>query len=274
MSGLVCVGDNVVDIYPATGMMYPGGNTLNVAVAARRRGARAAYLGAVGTDPAGRLVRSALEKEGVETERLRLLEGPNAWCTIELTDGDRRFVDHDLGVSRFLLDEADLSYLERFGFVHSGDCSGTEGQLAEMSERTRLSFDFSNRPASYYRPLLPHCWLACFSGSHLSDEEADALANEALGAGNELVLVTKGSRGASAYEADGRRTDAAAAAVPVVDTLGAGDVAIGVFLASLLAGDDLRTALQAAMREAIAAVTRFGAFGYGTPTDADAAPAL
>lgn len=265
MRDLVCVGDNVVDVYPASGTMYPGGNTLNVAVAARRYGVRAAYLGAVGTDPAGSLVRAALEREDIEASRLRVLEGTNAWCTIELSEGDRRFVDHDLGVSRFVLDEADLDYIGEFSLAHSGDCSGTEDQLAEIAERTRLSFDFSNRPPSYYRPLLRHASLACFSGSHLSEEESDAIAEEALAEGSELVLVTKGARGASLYRPGLDRLEAGAQPVAVVDTLGAGDVAIGVFLASHLSGKDAETALEEAMAAASEAVTRFGAFGYGTP---------
>ena len=58
---IATVGDNVVDCYPDLGVMYPGGNTVNVAVHARRLGARAAYLGALGTDTAGRVLTAAWE---------------------------------------------------------------------------------------------------------------------------------------------------------------------------------------------------------------------
>ena len=50
---LVCVGDNVADFYPEEGILYPGGSTYNVAVLARRYGARTAYLGTFGNDIAG-----------------------------------------------------------------------------------------------------------------------------------------------------------------------------------------------------------------------------
>ena len=63
---LLAVGDNVVDCYPDLGVMFPGGNAVNVAVHARRAGASSAYLGAVGTDPAGDLVRGSLVAEGVD----------------------------------------------------------------------------------------------------------------------------------------------------------------------------------------------------------------
>jgi hypothetical protein len=36
LSGVAAVGDNVADIYESLGLRFPGGNCLNVAVAARR----------------------------------------------------------------------------------------------------------------------------------------------------------------------------------------------------------------------------------------------
>ena len=44
---LVGVGDNVVDRYRDLGMMFPGGQALNVAVHAKRAGMETAYVGAV-----------------------------------------------------------------------------------------------------------------------------------------------------------------------------------------------------------------------------------
>ncbi len=145
MSRLATVGDNVIDVYPALGRAFPGGNTVNVAVAARRGGAQAAHVGAVGAGPDGAVVRAALAAEQVETTRMRVLDGPNAFSTIELVDGDRVFGPHDLGVSVFRLDAGDLAYPRQFWCVHTGDCSSTEDQLADLA--ARVSFDFSDQPA-------------------------------------------------------------------------------------------------------------------------------
>jgi len=70
---ICAVGDNVVDRYVDRRLMYPGGNAVNVAVHARRCGARTAYVGAVGDDAAGRLLWDVLVREGVDTDRLRRL---------------------------------------------------------------------------------------------------------------------------------------------------------------------------------------------------------
>ena len=71
---LLTVGDNVVDRYLDLGVLYPGGNAVNVAVHSRRCGAGTAYIGAVGTDLAGRTVLDALVAEGVDTSLLRVVE--------------------------------------------------------------------------------------------------------------------------------------------------------------------------------------------------------
>jgi sugar/nucleoside kinase (ribokinase family) len=267
LSRLAAVGDNVIDIYPALGRAFPGGNAVNVAVAARRSGARAAYLGAVGAGPDGAVVRAALAAEQVETTRLRVLKGPNAYSTITLVDGDRVFGPHDLGVSVFRLDQADLDYLSQFWCVHTGDCSSTEDQLADLAAVARVSFDFSDRPADYYEPLLRHVWFACFSGSHLSRAETVDLAHRAAAAGPELVLVTEGPRGALLRTADGEICQVPARPFQPVDTLGAGDAVIGGVLARLMLGDPPEEAVRAGQELAALSCAHYGAFGYGENLD-------
>jgi fructoselysine 6-kinase len=262
LSRIATVGDNVIDVYPAIGRAFPGGNTVNVAVAARRSGAESAYLGATGAGPDGAVVRAALAAEQVETTRMRVLAGPNAYSTIELVNGDRVFGPHDLGVSVFQLDEADLSYLSQFWCVHTGECSSTEDQLADLAAVARVSFDFSDRPAGYYEPLLAHVWLACFSGSHLTSEEAVDLAHRAAAAGPELVLVTEGPRGALLRTAGGQICRVPAQEFQPVDTLGAGDAVIGGVLARLMLGDSPEAALRAGQELAAVSCGHYGAFGY------------
>ncbi len=263
MTAVVAVGDNVVDMYPSLGMLFPGGNAVNVAVALRRSGVEAAYAGVVGNDDAGAAIRSALEAENVLTDRLRTKEGPTASCVIELAAGDRNFVDGDPGVSRFRLDAADLEYLSRFDCIHTGECSGTEDQLGELAGVSRISFDFSDRPFDYCEPLLDKVWLACFSGSHLDSGEADALVARALEGGPEIVLVTRGSDGALLGTAAGLTVQVKAEPIVPVDTLGAGDAVIGAVVAGLLRGEDPEPVMQSAMTLAAAVCQHHGAFGYG-----------
>jgi fructoselysine 6-kinase len=259
---LVCAGDNVVDVYQGTGKAYPGGNALNVSVAARRSGLTSAYLGAVGDDEAGRRLIAALADEAVDTDRLRVLPGSTAWCGVQVVDGDREFLDADLGVSMFDLSADDLAYVAGFDALHTGDNSGFEAQLADIAAAAKVSFDFGSRPWSYVDELIGHVWCACFSGGHLTPEAAIALADQAAARGPAAVLVSEGSRGARLV-IDGVHVAVASQATSLTDSLGAGDALIGGVLSGLLRNHAALDALKAGTALAAQAVSHYGAFGYG-----------
>jgi len=259
---IACVGDNVIDIYLGSDRGYPGGNAVNVAVAARRSGLPSAYVGAVGQDDMGEILRGALTTEAVATDQLRVLPGTTAWCEVRVVDGDREFGDADAGVSRITLTERDLDYLAGFSVVHTGDNSMMEAQVATIASRARVSFDFGERPRDYVDLLIGHVWCACFSASHVSAQEATALADEMASLGPELVIVSEGVRGAQLVM-DGTRFRSASHASEVIDSLGAGDALIGGVLAGLVAGRSPQDALAAGTRLAARTVGDLGAFGYG-----------
>ncbi|MGA2527748.1 MAG: PfkB family carbohydrate kinase [Acidimicrobiales bacterium] len=263
------MGDNVVDVYPALRLVFPGGNAVNVAVAARRAGSETAYIGALGTDTAGRIVRDALVAEGVDISRTRIIEGPNAFSTIDLVGGDRVFGAADLGVSRFELDDSDLDYLGGFDIIHSGDNSMCEDQVPQMAEVAPISYDFGERPPEYWRGLARYVRVACFSAGERSPAEAEDLARAAAGFGPEIVLVTEGARGAMVLE--GGKVHRVDTSVTPVDTLGAGDSLIGHFLAGIIAGADANEALAVANVAAAETCGHNGAFGYAHSYGSDAA---
>ncbi|GAA3173965.1 PfkB family carbohydrate kinase [Nonomuraea roseoviolacea] len=265
---LVAVGDNVVDCYPDLGVMYPGGNAVNVAVHARRLGAASGYLGAVGTDAAGRVVRAALAGEGVDLSLLRVVEGRNASATVRLVAGERKFTGGQEGVSRFRLTAADLERLAEADVVHTGECSLMEDQLPELATAARLlSFDFSERPWEYVEAHARHAGIAILSAPSGAREEAHALARRVRDLGPSTVAVTLGSQGAVLISGD-ETVWAPAEPVTVVDTLGAGDAFIARLLVGAVRGEDLPDLAAAATAYASAACASYGAFGHEAPLDA------
>jgi fructoselysine 6-kinase len=262
---LVGIGDNVVDRYRDLGQFFPGGNALNVAVAARRAGADAAYLGALGSDEAGRVVLEALQVEGVQTERVRIVEGANAYAEVTIDHGERVFVGADIGVSRFELDKADLAYAATFDRIHTGDSSMLEPQLADLASCAPVSFDFSiRREPRYVDPLIGYVDIAIFSAADLSDDATVALVAGAVARGPRLALATRGS--APAVLHDGRHVwRQPIVPTRIVDTLGAGDAFIGRFLVGVATGEDPAVTLEAAARAAASTCADFGAFGHGHP---------
>jgi fructoselysine 6-kinase len=266
---ITAVGDNVVDCYPDLGVMYPGGNTVNVAVHARRLGARAAYLGALGTDTAGAVVREALAAEGVDLSRLRMVEGLNARATVRIIDGNRHFMGGDEGVSRFRLTEADLQDLRGVELVHTGECSFIEDQLPTLKAAARmLSFDFSERPWSYVESLAPLVDIATVSLPNSAAEAAVDMARTIRSLGPTTVAVTLSDAGAVLLRGD-EVYSASAAPVDVVDTLGAGDAFIARILVGLVRSEEPAALVTAATAYASQACTFYGAFGHEAelPTD-------
>lgn len=272
MVRIVAIGDNDVDCYLSAGLMFPGGNCYNVSVYARRFGAQSAYVGAMADDPAGRLMRAALEAEGVETDRLRTVDGITAYCVIGHRDGDRVFLENDLGVSRFTPDAADIAYLRGFDVAHVGRSSGLDAWLRDIAGATALSYDFAvHHDPQHIRAVAPLCWLASVSASDLSRDDALALASSIRAAGARWVLATRGSKGAMLL-GDGGPTEVAAAPVEAVDTLGAGDTFITRTLVGLLRGEPAMEMLEAAARAAAQTCTYLGAVGHGAPIDLPVAP--
>jgi sugar/nucleoside kinase (ribokinase family) len=261
----LCAGDNVVDRYRDLGRMFPGGNALNVAVAVARAGVPAAYIGTVGTDRAADVVLSGLRAEGVDTSRVRVVEGPNAYADVALVEGERVFVGSDVGVSRFVLDADDLAWAATFDLIHTGDCSMLEGQVVDLAAAAPLAFDFStHRDPEYLDPILPHLAIACFSASDLAEDAALDLLARAVAAGPRLALATRGTAPALLF--DGRLTwRQPVVEGSVVDTLGAGDSFIGRFLVGVMRREDPVITLQAAAEAAAVTCGSYGAFGHGSP---------
>ncbi len=261
---LIGVGDNVLDHYTDQGLMYPGGNAVNVAVYAKKMGLETAYLGSVGKDAPGKWLVDALSKEGVDVSYVKELEGKTNICHVALVEGDRTFVGSDRGVSDELyLTEEDFAFLSTFDLVHSSIYSRLENQLEELSKAAaRLTFDFSNdSDAPYRKDVLPWVTAAFFSGSDMSEGEIEELFLECREAGVELCLVTRGSQGAI-LEYKGIRYYQGITPIEVVDTLGAGDGFIAALLVALYAHRlDPQTSMKKASEFAAKVCTDYGAFG-------------
>ncbi|HYO33733.1 MAG TPA: PfkB family carbohydrate kinase [Nocardioidaceae bacterium] len=258
---LLTAGDNVVDCYPDLGEMFPGGNTVNVAVHAQRNGASAAYLGVLGTDEAGDLLRKALADEGVDTSLTRTAPGPNAFAVVRVVDGNRVFEDADVGISRFTVTEEDLRKVADADLVHTGECSMLEDDLGRLAGAARiLSFDFSERPWDYVVEYAHHASIAILSAAS-TEEDPAALARRVAQFGPGTVVVTQGASGATML-VNGRVLQAPAGTGPVVDTLGAGDAFIARLLVGIMRGEESQLLLSAATSYATKTCAEYGAFGY------------
>jgi fructoselysine 6-kinase len=259
---VLTLGDNVVDHYRERRILYPGGNAVNVAVAASRAGAHAAYIGRVGADAAGRHVLDALRSEGVDTSRTEVVDGPNAVQEVSIVDGERVFGVLDLGVSMFHLVGDDLRFTSGFDVAHTGDLGGLETQIAELAQHVPVSFDFSTRhDERYLAELAPHLDVAFFSGGGLDRREAESLACAAAEKGVSMVVVTGGAGPVCTVHQDDVLWHNVPPAEPL-DTLGAGDSFIGRFLVGWAAKARVEEAVAMGVEAAQRTCMEPGGFGH------------
>lgn len=233
----------------------PGGAPANVAVAAARLGAGAAFIGKVGADGLGAYLTHVLRENGVDLSGLRTGEAATTMAIVSVdASGERdfRFVrgaDADLTCG-----EVDLDLVGRSRFLHFGSVSLTGGAarqttLYAVEEARRRGVMVSYDP-NYRQALWPSreeavAWmrrpLPLVDVLKLSDEELPLLtgANDPREGtallwerGIPLVLLTLGGRGAC-YRLGASFGRVEGVTTTVADTNGAGDTFLGAVLSRL-----------------------------------------
>jgi fructoselysine 6-kinase len=236
MIKVIGVGDNVVDHYLDSNIIYPGGNALNFAVLAKMTGSEAAYLGSFGNDFAGRHVMAVLEKLCIDISRCRTIEGENGCAKVKIVDGNRVFLPGNRGgVMRekpLVFSKMDLEYIKNYDLIHSSCYSYIEPELHRLATtKLPISFDFSNRiNQDYLNQVCPFVDFAFFSTSgRISESSVKTKLSQICDLGCSLCLTTRGEEGAILYDGN-RYYHQQAEPVEVVDTMGAGDAFITTFL--------------------------------------------
>lgn len=104
--------ENGVSVGEADGFQKkPGGAPANVAVAARRLGAEASFLGQVGDDEFGHYLRGVLDQEGVETSGLNMTAAARtmlAFVSLQ-ENGERSFSFYRHPSADMLMEPADVA---------------------------------------------------------------------------------------------------------------------------------------------------------------------
>ncbi len=282
MADIVCLGELLIDMFPAElGRSLtqvsafhpkPGGAPANVAIAARRLGARTAFIGKVGDDPFGYYLRDVLRVEGVDTSGLRFDDQARTTLAIIAMPDENTaefvFYRNPGADTRLHADELSQPLLQQARALHFGSLSLTDEPCrsatlvaVQVAERAGalISFDVNYRPRLWDSPdtartrvrtLLPFVNLVKVNEDELrllaDTDDLQRGAEVLLGYGPQLCLITLGTGGSffCSEEASGH---VPAFPVQTVDAVGCGDAFIAGVLTRLAApGDDWRRRLTAA----------------------------
>ncbi len=268
MNSIIGVGDNTVDCYLHLGKMFPGGNAVNVPVFAHRYGASASYLGWLADDTRGKLLQTSLAEEGIDLSHCRIVAGSNAFCEVNLIDGERVFGAFDEGVcSQLKLTAEDFAFISSHDIVHTSLYSFIEPYMSKLKEISPIvSFDFtSDWDQDTLQRFGKYVDIALLSSHTAVLQENRELLAWVAEQGPEIVIITAGDQGALAYDGTNYFTQPMVPSAHVVDTLGAGDAFIARFLVEYLRQTPLPQSLHLAAQSAAQACEYYGAFGYGIP---------
>lgn len=260
----VC-GELVIDLIPSRDPIpgeppqytaFPGGNALNVAVAAARLGAVTHLMSRVGPGPFGALLREHAATNGVVTDAMLPASEPVSLAVVELAEqGSADYSFHTVGAADWQWTAAELSaaWPADTRIVHIGSISSwtPPGSLAiaDLVRRVRaegtalVSFDPNVRPSlivddaavrTQVTELRRVADVVKVSAEDLAWLEPGVDLDEATARwaaeGPALVVVTDGGEPLRAARPGGAVLRVQPPAVTVVDTVGAGDsLAAGLF---------------------------------------------
>ena len=270
----------------------PGGAPANLAVAAARLGASAAFIGKVGTDSFGTFLRNTLMENHVDVSGMVTDEVSRTTLAVVAVDktGERTFsfyrdpsADVNLRAEEISEEQLKNTRFLHFGSVslttdpartatlHAAKTAKANGALISYDPNYRASL-WPDEQTAIQRMIEP---LEMVDVLKVSDEELPLLTGtEDLDAGSamlaakgiRLVLVTLGANGA--YYRFGEETGhVPGVKVTVGDTNGAGDTFFGATLAQLsklesldaLTGETLRKILTVSNKAAAITTSRRGA---------------
>lgn len=263
MFNVVALGELLIDFTPAglskkNNQIFecnPGGAPANVLVLLSKLGKKTAFLGMVGNDQFGQLLRDMLIENHIVTDGLKISDQFNTTLTFVHIDntGDRSFSFYRNPGADMMLKSTDIDFeiIKQAEIFHFGSVSMTKEparsatiKAAEFAKNNGkiISFDPNYRSALWQsedtaKDIIEQ-GLEFADILKVSEEELTLLTgqkNVAIGAallkqrGIPIVLVTLGAGGCYYQYAGGTGT-VPGYTVKTIDTTGAGDAFVGAIL--------------------------------------------
>ncbi len=270
MPDIITIGEALIDfisvqkgslIEESTGFTAaPGGAPANVAVAIAKLGGKSGFIGKVGDDSFGRMIRNALEEAGVDLKSFKLDAAVNTTlafvATRENGEPDFTFYRNHCGADIALRpDELDEGYISEAKIFHFGSLSFTNEPLKSATTRAIEIALGAKRIISFDPNLRPSLWESLRTAKtemekgleyadivKLTEDELEFLTGTAhllkgtnliLKFGPRMVVVTRGKK--SSFFNNGMITlEVPTFEVDFVEATGAGDAFVGGILIAML----------------------------------------
>lgn len=248
-----------------------GGNATNAATTFARQGLHSAFMGVVGTEPAGQMVMQDLDAEGIDTTHVHqadhyrtgystILLAPSGERTQLRYHGDTLRADGS-DIDLKAISEADWLYVSSVGSI------GLLERVVSLAAKngTKVAFNPSTRELEHVakiRTLLDDITILIANKEEMSQIVEGTTAEELALHATHLVpiaIVSDGPKGAVACDGQTLVTAGMYRDVKVVDRLGAGDAFGSGFTAMVAQGKSLEEAVIFASANSTSVVQHIGA---------------
>lgn len=253
----------------------PGGKGANQAVAAARLGGATAFVGRVGEDAFGAILRQEMESAGVRTKSLKSDgEAPSGVALIGVSatgenaimvapGANGRVCEADIREAEGAIAEADWLVVQLETPLEAVCCA------VDIAKRHGTKVLLNPAPAQPLPLSLLQSVDVLTPNEHEAatilgeeqeegDGDMEGVAERLRGLGVGSVIITIGAQGCVVSDESGTRRRPAPV-VQAVDTTAAGDCFSGALAVGLGEGMDIETAVAFALRAASLSVTRMGA---------------
>lgn len=262
-SRILVIGEALIDVvHTPDGLTQNivGGSPANTAVALSRLGIKTFMKARTSTDEFGTSIRKYLENEKVDLSLGVVATEPSTVIKAFIqNDKSAKYEANLIGASDFAWTKAELDLKNKdFSFIHLGSltsyvepgASEVEDWFTQLRNKTDvlLSFDPNIRhplDGQKAKDVRERAKRLC-SISHIvkaSDEDFawicenddyQKFAKELTNSGTEIVIITRGNKGAWVLTKNKSEFEIPANDVAVIDTIGAGDTFSAAFLAQLI----------------------------------------
>ncbi|MCI9215948.1 MAG: carbohydrate kinase [Dorea sp.] len=238
----------------------PGGAPCNVLAMLNKLGRKTAFIGKVGKDQFGRLLKSTIEEIGIETKGLIFDEEINTTLAFVHTfpDGDREFSFYRKPGADMMLteDEVDYDLIQKSKVFHFGTLSMTDEPVKSATKKALEAAKEAGCLITFDPNLREPLWKSLEDAKaameygfrycdmlKISDNEIQFISgkedyDEGIKYLQEkyhipVIFLTMGKEGSRAYYKD-LRVECAGFPVKAVETTGAGDTFCGCAINGLL----------------------------------------
>ncbi len=251
-----------------------GGKGANQAAAAAHSGATVVFVGALGSDPSGQLLRCDLASHGVDVTHLREADGPSGTALITVAASGENTILLDAGANATV----SITPAKASLFPAPSDIVVLQAEIPPAANAAAIEWAHSfgarvllnlaparaTDPATLSRVDIlvvneTEAGLTLGLPAPATPTEAIGIARALRGMGPRHIVVTLGAQGAAWVSGAEVGHCPAVMLGEVADTTGAGDACVGALAAALALGMPFAEAVAAGMRAGATAVLTPGA---------------